>query len=118
MTDRTLTQAELIAECKQRFGDDPKTWAFECPTCHDVATAQDFIDAGADANRVGQECIGRYLGALTGSPNTNGGRSHAKRGCDWCAYGLFRGPWAVEMPNGNTISSFPLAPAREAVHAD
>jgi hypothetical protein len=49
-TDERLewTQAEFIEEAKRRFGDDPLRWAFACPHCGDVATPQDFKDAGAD----------------------------------------------------------------------
>lgn len=46
------TLEELVNEARARFGDDPLTWAFQCPHCKDVATAQDFKDAGADPNRV------------------------------------------------------------------
>ena len=48
------TQAELVAEARARFGDQPRAWAFVCPSCDDVATAQDFIDAGADPNGSGR----------------------------------------------------------------
>lgn len=104
---RKLTQAELLAEAKQRFGDDIWTWAFRCPHCDDVATFADFKQAGANPELCGQECIGRHLGALDPkSTNT--------RGCDWAAYGLFRGPWEVVVPaEGDkperSIWSFPLA---------
>lgn len=104
-----MTQAELVAEARRRFGDNARTWAFICPNCGDVATAQDFIDAGADPNHVGQECIGRQLGALAGPPTNDQGRSRTTRGCDWCAYGLFRGPWLITLPDGKTIGSFQLA---------
>lgn len=100
MTARTLTQAELVAEARARFGDDQKRWAFVCPKCGDVAAAQDFIDAGADPSSVGQECIGRSV---------PGGR-----GCNYVAYGLFSGPWAIVIPNGTgtrTVSTFALADA-------
>jgi hypothetical protein len=70
-----------------------------------VATPQDFKDAGANPNRIGQECIGRSLGALRKNEKYTG------RGCDWCAYGLFRGPWIVVMPDGQEVGSFPLADA-------
>lgn len=110
MKTRKITQAELIAEATERFGDDPKTWAFKCPSCGDTATAADFIAAGTSANFVGQECVGRHLGALAKSGKYTG------RGCDWAAYGLFRGPWEVVMPAGDgkperSIWSFPLADA-------
>lgn len=115
---RKLTQAELIAEATERFGDDPLQWAFACPSCGDIANGQDFHEALAANPRthrsgeaviasdlVGQECIGRTLGALT--------KSHPKydgRGCDWAAYGLFAGPWTIALPNGRTMHAFPLAP--------
>lgn len=110
---RTLTQAELVEEARARFGDNPREWAFVCPACGDVANAQDFIDAGADPARLGQECIGRSLGALSGGPTSDGGRARAARGCDWCAYGLFPGPWGVVMPDGREVRSFPLAEAAD-----
>lgn len=111
-TKTRWTQAEFMAEAKARFGDDPLKWAFSCPRCKDVATPQDFKDAGADPNMIGQECIGRSLGALKGPPTKDGGESIAKRGCDWAAYGLFGGPWMVVMPNGKEIPSFRFAPAK------
>lgn len=118
MAGRTLTQAELVVEARERFGEDPKTWAFVCPNCADIANAQDFIDANADPNRVGQECIGRSLGALAKAAVGTDGRKHAKRGCDWAAYGLFPGPWSIEVPDGKggtrTVSSFALAAAAPA----
>jgi hypothetical protein len=81
-TDRVgrLTQQELLDLCAQRFGDDRWSWAFTCPTCGDVATAADFRDAGADPQSVGQECVGRHLGARGGEPTRDGGRSRATRG--------------------------------------
>lgn len=101
------TQAELIAEAARRFGENRREWRFECPQCGDVATAQDFLDAGepADSLPIGVVCIGRVTGALTKQAATN------TRGCDWAAFGLFRGPWFVKMPDGREVPSFPLAKA-------
>ncbi len=117
---RKLTQAQLIAEARKRFGDDPLKWAFICPTCGDIANGEDFRQALAEHPRtnlrtgkpvvasdlVGRECIGRTLGALDKKPGKYGGR-----GCDWAAYGLFAGPWEIELPNGRTAHGFALAPA-------
>lgn len=117
MDHRTLTQAELLAEARERFGDDPMAWAFQCPSCKDIATGQHFRDALAEHPRthqgtneqviasdlLGQECIGRTLGALT-----NG---YTGRGCNWAAYGLISGPWQIVMPSGRIVPGFPLAPA-------
>lgn len=85
-----LTQEELVAECRRRFGDDPANWAFVCPNCGDVATLADH-PGGSD--KLGQECVGG------GYP----------RGCDWTAYGLLGGPWTIEMPDGTLARSFALA---------
>lgn len=103
-----LTQAELQTLARHRFGDDPLDYAFACPSCGDVATLREFRDAG-DGSRAGQECIGRLTGALTRSGATN------TRGCDWAAYGLFRGPWLITLTreDGTTVEApgFALAPA-------
>lgn len=121
---RTLTQAELLAELQARFGHDPMNWAFQCPSCGDVATGRDFREALAAHPRhergqavtasdvLGQECIGRTLGALSKS-----GGKYKGRGCDWCAYGLFGGPWTVTLPDGGTMRCSPLAPAPVAREA-
>jgi len=54
-----MTQQELRQEMEKRFGPYSKHWSFACPACGDVACAQDFIDAGANPDKVGQERIGR-----------------------------------------------------------
>lgn len=103
------TQDELVAALTERFGDDPKSWSFRCPRCGDIATSTDFKSAmeardlpGFGSDRLGQECIGRLLGALSKEGVT-------PRGCDWAAYGLFRGPEFVILPDGREIPSFPVA---------
>lgn len=111
MSTRKITQDELVRELRDRCGDDPMRWAFQCPNCKDVATGQDFHDALAESggnasDHLGQECIGRRLGALTRSAEPYRGR-----GCDWAAYGLFRGPWLVTLPDGKEIGCFPIADA-------
>ncbi|MYR93061.1 MULTISPECIES: VVA0879 family protein [unclassified Streptomyces] len=110
---RKITHADFLAEAVEKFGKNPMAWAFQCPTCGDTATGQDFSAALDEHPRerkgvpviasdlLGQECIGRTLGALG---------QGSSRGCDWAAYGLFRGPWEVVMPDGHSAWSFPLAP--------
>lgn len=88
---RKLTQAELGDLARSLFGDDVMTYAFKCPSCGDVATIADFVAAGA-GEAAGQECIGRVLGATKKPKPTN------TRGCDWAAYGLFKGPWEIVLP--------------------
>lgn len=112
---RTLTARELLAEAVERFGDDPRFFAFTCPHCGDVACPQDFIDHGADPQRCGQECIGRSVGALDhGTSAHDAGRSKAERGCDWAAYGLFPGPWGIRYDEGHEVRSFRLTTTEEA----
>jgi hypothetical protein len=96
------TQDELAAALTERFGPDPTAWAFICPSCGDVARSGDFKEAmtargvdGYGSDRLGQECIGRWVEG---------------RGCDWAAYGLFRGPEFVIMSDGREVASFPIAP--------
>ena len=117
-----ITHDEFIATLTERFGESPADWAFECPACHDIATGADFKAALADNPRtrrddtavnaaeiLGQECIGRTLGALKGQAGEWKGR-----GCDWCAYGLIGGPLGVEMPDGRVVRSFNIASAVSA----
>ncbi len=93
---RSLT----LSEAAERFGPDQMRWAFQCPACGDVATAQDLVEEGsAAADRVGQECAGRLLASVGGE---------APRGCSWVAYGLIAGPWKVVMPSGESLWSFPV----------
>jgi len=116
------TQQELRDEMCARFGEDPKRWAFVCPSCGDIATAADFRAALDKAERsnepasqhLGQVCIGRIAGALDREQPKGGYRG---RGCDWAAFGLFHGPEFVVMPDGREVPSFAIAPALERVSA-
>lgn len=113
MSAETMTQDELQTEMTRRFGPDPLKWAFVCPVCGDVATAQDFKDAGADVNRrFGSECLGRSLGVLKREQPKGG---YQGRGCDWSANGLFRGPMFIITPEGKEMPAFRIAPAPDGV---
>jgi hypothetical protein len=108
---RKLTYAQLCTEAEERFGADAMTWAFRCPHCGDVASANDFIAANTSPNFVGLVCVGRHLGALDRNV-----KKYTGRGCDWSAGGLIRGPWEVVMPPRDglperSVWSFPLADA-------
>lgn len=114
----TITHAAFIATLTERFGESPADWAFVCPSCGDVATGGDFRAALKEHPRerrggkvtasdlLGQECIGRTLGALGVRADEWKGR-----GCDWCAYGLIGGPLGVELPDGRVVRSFQIAEA-------
>lgn len=58
---------------------------FVCPNCGNTASPNDFKAVGAAPERATKECIGRHVQG---------------RGCDWAAYGLFRGPAFVEVGDG------------------
>lgn len=99
---RTLTHEQLCTEAMQLFGDTVRVWSFVCPSCGDVACAIDFYTNGIGTRRLGRECIGRHV---TG------------RGCNHTADGLISGPWFVQMPDGSTVPSFPLATTEQANRA-
>jgi hypothetical protein len=111
-----FTKAEFRAEAIARFGSDPlPRVAFECPNCGDVATLQDFLDLLKEdeaARVLGQNCIGRYLGALDDDEADETGRSSTRRGCSWVAYGLIRGPWLIDIGHGHEVPCFRLAGAK------
>jgi hypothetical protein len=82
-----MTEEEWRALGERLFGADLACWRFRCPTCGVVMSidmARSFSDDEKERLRgrwsIEQECIGRYLPG---------------RGCNWCAYGLFRGPHFV-----------------------
>lgn len=118
----TIAQDDLYALLKERFGDDPMAWAFECPNCKDVATAEEFHNAlvfqprhRPDDGRavtcfglLGLACVGTVLGAL----EVPSAKEWKGRGCDWRANGLIGGPWTVVRPDGSTVYAF--APAEKA----
>lgn len=114
-----LTQDELLSLLQDRFGNDPMDWAFQCPQCGDIASGKDFSEAlkakpltRTDGSKVmasdifGQQCVGRLLGVLSVPPGEWEGR-----GCDWSAFGLFRGPVRVTTAEGGEMFCFPVAPA-------
>lgn len=103
-----LTHAEWVAEGNALFGADSKMrdWRFVCPQCATVTSGQDFMDLFRSqgltedeanvkgAQMAGRACIGRHT---------------SDAGCDWCAWGLFRGPREVVLPRSDPAvdGSFP-----------
>ena len=71
---KEYTKEEWLAEGKRLFGDRLVDYRFRCPKCGNVASGQEFKDAGAGPNAMCCECIGRHVKG---------------KGCDWAAYGLF-----------------------------
>ena len=75
MSKKSYTQKEWFAEGQRLFGADVLQWRFKCPRCGNIASIQEFKDAGAKhADDAAKNCIGRFVN---------------DRGCDWAAYGLF-----------------------------
>ncbi len=96
-----ITQAELFAEGLARFGPDPLDIAFVCPSCGDVATLREW-QAIDTTDQAGQNCIGRASMAARDAAGVT------RLGCDWAAYGLFRGPWEI-VAGDRSLWGFPLA---------
>lgn len=89
-------------------------YRFQCPMCGNVASADDFKRAGANSERVAQECIGRTMKPM---PKPQKGKTP----CDWAAFGLFRAlgkGLIVVMPDGKEIHTFAIAPKTPAAPAD
>ena len=69
-----MTRQEWLAEGERRFGEKYSNWKFVCPKCGNIASGQEFKDAGAEPNDMYANCIGRFVEG---------------KGCDLAAYGLF-----------------------------
>lgn len=76
-SESVIYYEDWLKELKTRFGDDHKKWAFKCPSCNNIQTAQDFIDNKIEdpKNKVYFNCIGRYVKG---------------KGCDWSLGGLLQ----------------------------
>lgn len=60
--DKTVyTMEEWIAEAERRFGADRLDWKFVCPSCGHIASAREYLDAGAPAGAIAFSCIGRWI---------------------------------------------------------
>ncbi len=98
-SDGRITQAQWEARGLDLFGDDKTRWVFQCPSCKNQLSAAVVREKFAEqlpALRAGkyaieQECIGRHLPGV---------------GCNWAAYGLFRGPVIVDTGDGKTTACF------------
>jgi hypothetical protein len=98
------TRAEWEAKGRELFGEEQEKWSFACPTCKRVSSIAsvraEFADQlpllRAREYSVYQECIGRHLPGV---------------GCDWAAYGLFRGPSFVD---DTPVFDFAEPPAADA----
>jgi hypothetical protein len=104
--------ADWRAQAVARFGSSPDKWAFQCPACGHIQTAEDFKAIGQEPQSVYVECIGRHMPKaerardLGSTPAANGNKSP----CDYAAYGLLRLGAQVKAESGEIITVFPFAP--------
>lgn len=79
---------------RELYGENKHDWQFQCPSCGNVQSVALAKKKWPELEGIGwqpwSECVGRYL------------EGH---GCDWAAYGLFRGPLEIQHPE----SSKPIA---------
>lgn len=117
---RTITQEELVAEMRQRFGDNARQWKFVCPMCKTVQCADDFFATGkfqpgtGEVNKyLGFSCIGRFTGA--GAPRSG---TPPGRGCNWTLGGLLQiHELEIILPDGKRSPAFEIAEAPTPVAA-
>lgn len=94
----TMPEAEWQALGLALFGDDRTKWRFRCPHCDNVMSIEraramapeQLAMLRASKWNIEQECVGRHIDA----------------GCDWCAYGLFSGPFFVVRDGGQKTPVF------------
>lgn len=98
-----MTLAQWNEQGERLFGSDRTSWVFRCPSCHlelSVALVRRRFAEHLPRLRerkyaVEAECIGRHIAGV---------------GCDWAAYGLFRGP-VVVVDGGREIACFEFGDA-------
>jgi hypothetical protein len=96
---KKYTLDEWLVEGEKRFGKDKMKWKFKCPMCGHVASIEEFINIGVDANVAYVDCIGRYTGK--GSP-----KKGDTSGCNWVAYGFLKTCGKGVLVNGEEIFDF------------
>lgn len=84
MEQKTFTLEEWKAEAVRRFGTDPMSWKFVCPSCGHVASVKDWRDLGASEGEVAFSCVGRHVESASAAFKKDGGP------CNYAGGGLFR----------------------------
>jgi len=83
---RVVTHEEWVEEGRRRFGDDPLSWRFVCPSCGRVASVAEWKAAGAPEGEVAFCCVGRHVeGAKEAFA-----KGDNSRGCTYSGGGPFR----------------------------
>lgn len=95
-SDNIIPYEKWISDLKERFGEDSKNWAFKCPNCGNIQTAQDFIDNGAERHKTFSyySCIGRYV---------------KNKGCNWTLGGLLQMHKTCVLKDGEVFPVFEMA---------
>lgn len=98
----TIKEADWRAKGAELFGPDEKAWRFRCPSCNEVMSVErakaEVPEHYHAALRGGEPCPSRP-GKLTAGWDVTAeciGRYVPGFGCNWCAYGLFSGPLAID----------------------
>lgn len=101
---RTLTLGEFHAEARDRFGDDQRAWAYQCPACGDIARWADvrfalsLTDLASDRPRLTAEQV------------------LAQRCINCPANARDAGTTLVVLDDGRSTRVFELAPAADLPH--
>ena len=95
-SESIINYEDWLSELKSRFGEDSKKWAFKCPSCRNIQTAQDFIDNGLEEHKdnVYFNCIGRYM---------------KNKGCNWSLGGLLKINKVSVMKDAKIFPVFEMA---------
>ena len=95
-SESIVNYEDWLTELKKRFGNDAKNWAFKCPSCGNIQTANDFIKHKIDEpeSKVYYNCIGRYVKGV---------------GCDWSLGGFFNINKVSVMKDAKIFPVFEMA---------
>ena len=100
---REITHEEWKREGAAKFGDDVRNWAFECPACHHVAKASEWVDGGKPG-MIAFSCVGRLREFARDAFAKGDGP------CNYAGGGLFGlNPVRVKFPDGTTGDYFEFA---------
>ena len=96
---------EWFDEGTRRFGDNLLQWRFVCPVCGHVASAMNYIEAGAPGSAAGFACIGRWI---KGARDALAG-GDAPGPCNYSGGGLFRLNPVHVHADGGVVEVFDFA---------
>lgn len=112
---KTMTLEDFRAALKAQGMPDRTHYAFKCPACGTVQSAEDLIGAGAGSSfdeveqYLGFSCVGRFTGAVSPRKEADGNP------CNWTLGGLFKlHSLEVVTPDGKHHPHFAPATPAEA----